>query len=394
MNPVKGFIVVISVLVLAGIACQSFTAIPTPAETIDVPVLQDIPQQTALPPVLIPPAADLVALEDSLMAVYEKVNPGVVSLRILTEQGGSLGSGFVFDELGHIITNYHVVEDVTDMEVAFPSGVKTRAEVIGKDLDSDIAVIKVTLPESDLYPLSFSDSDTVRVGQAVIAIGNPFGFRGTMTMGIVSGLGRTMQSLHEVPGGGMFSAGDIIQTDAAINPGNSGGPLLNLQGEVVGVNRAIFTTNFSDSGDPLNSGLGFAISINIVKRVVPSLIANGKYDYPYVGITSLNDLSLLEVEALGLPQATGVYVNKVTPDGPADQAGIIGGNRATSIFNLNSGGDLITAIDDVEVQTFADFISYLIKYKSPGDVVVLTVLRNGKIEEVPVRLEKRPDIEN
>jgi 2-alkenal reductase len=236
----------------------------------------------------------------------------------------------------------------------------------------------------------FSDSDQVKVGQTVIAIGNPFGFNGTMTMGIVSGLGRTMRSLHEAPEGGLFSSGDIIQTDAAINPGNSGGPLLNLNGDVIGVNRAIYTNNFDDVGQPLNSGVGFAISINIVKRVIPSLIASGEYDYPYVGISSINDLSILEQEALGLAQPTGVYVNRVTPGSPAARAGLRGGERPTDIFGLEAGGDLIVAIDGLEVKNFADFISYLLRNKSPGDNAVLTVLRGDERFEIIVTLDKRP----
>jgi 2-alkenal reductase len=215
-----------------------------------------------------------------------------------------------------------VIQDLTDLEVNFPSGYKARGEVVGTDLDSDIAVVRVEAPAGELHPLTFSDSDTLKVGQAVIAIGNPFGFDGSMTLGIISALGRAMESLHTSPTGQFFSAGDIIQTDAAINPGNSGGPLLNLNGEVIGVNRAIFTDSFSESGQPVNSGIGFAISINVVKRVMPALISSGHYDYPYVGISSLNEITLLVQEALDLPQATGVYVTDVTSGGPAEQAGL------------------------------------------------------------------------
>lgn len=340
--------------------------------------------------VVVPPPVDLVALQDILVRTYDKVGPGVVSIQALTQEGGGQGSGFVIDKEGHIITNYHVVENITDLEVSFPSGLKVRGEVLGTDLDSDLAVVKVDVAADDLFPLPLGDSDLIKVGQPVIAIGNPFGFEGTMTMGIVSGLSRTIESLHNAPGGGTFSAGDVIQTDAAINPGNSGGPLLNLNGEVIGVNRAIFTTNFNTSGEPVNSGLGFAVSINIVKRVAPALIANGNYDYPYVGILSVNDLSLLAMEALGLPRTQGVYVNQVTPGSPADKAGIIGGSRPTSFSDLLSGGDLITAINGVDVITFSDFIGYLIKNKQPGDTVVLTILRDDQEMQIPITLEKRP----
>lgn len=380
------------VLILPTLACRAVFPGPaeTPARITPQPRTPEEAQPVALPPVVLPPAADLVNLEDTLVQIYESVNPGVVALRVLTEEGGSRGSGFVVDLEGHIVTNYHVVEGVTDLEVAFPSGFKTRGEILGTDLDSDLAVIRVEAPAEQLHPLRLSDSDTLKVGQAVIAIGNPFGFDGTMTMGIISALGRSMESLHEAPAGGVFTAGDIIQTDAAINPGNSGGPLLNLNGEVIGVNRAIFSTNFDESGQPVSSGIGFAISINIVKKVLPALISQGSYDYPFIGITSLNDLSLLEQEALGLPRASGVYVTSVTSGGPADQAGIRGGTQSTSIPGLQAGGDLIIAIDGVEVQTFSDFISYLLRFKDPGDEVVLTVLRGDEELQIPVTLDKRP----
>ncbi len=378
----------IFVFAVALIACQSMSGISE--EPVNLPSTPIVVRETVVSPVYIPPAVDLVGLQDTLISVYEQVNQGVVSIRGLSTAQGGLGSGFVIDKLGHIVTNYHVVEGQDELEVAFPTGLKTRAEVLGTDLDSDLAVVKVEVPEAELHPLSFSDSDQIKVGQTVIAIGNPFGFRGTMTVGIVSGLGRTMDSLHDAPGGGVFSAGDIIQTDAAINPGNSGGPLLNMNGEVVGVNRAIYTTSFSNTGEPLNSGLGFAISVNIVKRVVPSLISEGKYDYPYVGISSVDDLSLVQKEALGLTSFSGVYVHQISPGSPADRAGLIDGNRPTELFNLQAGGDLIVAVDGIEVQTFSDFIGYLIKHKSPGDTAVLSVVRDDQEIDVVLTLDKRP----
>lgn len=351
---------VLSVFSFTLFACSFFT--PTTPNT--SPKNTVFSGQESTPQPYTPaPALNLKNQEEILTRAYEIANPGVVSLRSLKDDGGSQGSGFVIDKDGHILTNYHVVEGVTELEVGFPSGVKTRGQVIGTDVDSDIAVVSVSIPPEELFPLQLSDSDQVKVGQTVIAIGNPFGFKSTMTMGIVSGLGRTMESMHVAPGGGMFSAGDIIQTDAAINPGNSGGPLLNLNGEVIGINRAIFTTTFTSRGDPVNSGIGFAISVNIVKRVVPSLIAQGKYDYPYLGLTSTgtNDLSILEMEALGLNQTKGVYVTDVMPGSPADNAGLLGGSRPTTISELQAGGDLIIAVDGIPVNNFDDFIGYLIK---------------------------------
>jgi S1-C subfamily serine protease len=377
----------LSVLAILTLSCRSLSLSPSSTNT---PALPTPIRETVVAPVYIPPAMDLVPLEDTLVMIYEKTNPGVVSLRTLGDAEGGLGTGFVLDKDGDIITNYHVIEGVDDLEIAFPSGLKARGEVLGTDLDSDIAVVRVDVPPEELTPLPLGDSDQVRVGQAVIAIGNPFGFDGTMTLGIVSGLGRALSSLHDAPSGGVFSSGDIIQTDAAINPGNSGGPLLNLNGEVIGVNRAIFTTTFTDSGQPLNSGLGFAVSINIIKRVVPSLITEGRYDYPFIGITSLDDITLADQEALSLPQSTGVYVTQVTAGGPAEKAGIRAGDQPTDITGLMAGGDLIIAIDGVSIKTFSDFIGYLLRNKSPGETVELTILRDNQELKVSLVLDKRP----
>ena len=328
--------------------------------------------------------------DDILVDIYARSNPGVVAIQVLTESGSGLGSGFVIDEEGHIITNFHVIDGVSVLEVDFPSGFKTRGEVIGIDTDSDLAVIKIDAPAGELNPLPLGDSSEIKVGQTVVAIGSPFRFNGTMTTGIISSLGRTLRSIRAAPGGNFFTAGDIIQTDAAINPGNSGGPLLNLDGEVIGVNRAIETYNINSQEDPLNSGIGFAIAINTVKRVVPSLISDGSYDYPYLGISSLNEISLLQQEALNLPRSSGVYVTDVTPNSPADRAGIRDGASPTEIFNLYSGGDLIIEIDGRPIQTFSELLSYLIQEKSPGDTITFTILRNNQEIETELVLGKRP----
>jgi S1-C subfamily serine protease len=391
MRPIKPILFLIVVLALSGLACQTLVGGPS-SPPVTAPSVPPVITQIVVPevPVIQSPPVDLLSSQDTLIQLYQKVNSGVVSIQVLTELGGGLGSGFVIDEQGHILTNFHVVEGETDLEVAFSSGYKARGEVIGTDLDSDLAVVKVDAPPEELTPLPLSDSDLVQVGQTVIAIGNPFGLSGTMTVGIVSGLGRTLRSMHTTADGGTFSAGDIIQTDAAINPGNSGGPLINLNGEVIGINQAIRTNNVSASGDPLNSGVGFAIPINIVKRVIPSLIAHGSYDYPYLGITSTNEISLIEQEALGLATSNGVYITGVTPGTPADRAGLKAGTGTTSVLGLQAGGDLITAIDDQPVRNFNDLIAYLTKYKGPGDTVTLTVLRGEQEIEVDVVLDKRP----
>ncbi len=255
---------------------------------------------------------------------------------------------------------------------------------------SDLAVIKVDAPAGSLFPLELGDSNQLKIGQSVVAIGNPFGLSGTMTLGIVSARGRTLDLLRESQEGGSFAAGGIIQTDAAINPGNSGGPLLNLQGEVIGINRAIQTENSTVMGEPTNSGIGFAVPINIVKRVAPVLIEKGSYDYPYLGISYFDEISLFIQETLELPQSTGVYVVDVVSGGPADKAGLISGNRTTEITGLNAGGDLIIAADGRPVQVFGDLLSYLMENKSPGDPLALTILRDTEQKEVTITLGKRP----
>ncbi len=381
-----------AVLVLAMLACQintgslgKSTPVPTAIQLSTVVVT---PEAAVIPQ--ISNSSTIISQDDALVALYQRVSPGVVAVRVLTDQGEGLGSGFVLDTQGHIVTNAHVVSGVTDLEVDFPTGYKVRGEVVATDLDSDLAVLKVDAPAEQLHPLVFGNSDQVKVGQTVVAIGNPFGLNGTMTVGIVSSLGRTQESLRQSASGSFFTAGGLIQTDAAINPGNSGGPLLNLQGQVIGVNRAIETTTYTSTGEPSNSGIGFAISSNIIQRVVPHLIADGKYDYPYLGISSTDDISLLQAEALGLTQTTGVYVNTVTPGSPADKAGLRAGTEATAIAGLYAGGDLITAIDGHPVNTFSDMLNYLISNKSPGDKVTFTVLRNNATIEVELTLDKRP----
>jgi S1-C subfamily serine protease len=327
-------------------------------------------------------------MQDQLLTeIYDKVNQGVVSIQVTTDQGGAQGSGFVYDKDGHIITNFHVVDGANTIEVDFPSGYKVRGKLVGKDLDSDVAVIKVEAPADQLVPIPLGSGDALKVGETVIAIGNPFGLSGTMTVGIVSAKDRTLDSLRESPNGGFFTSGAVIQTDAAINPGNSGGPLLNLAGEVVGINRAIRTDSTTAAGDPANSGIGFAVNVDIVKRVVPALIASGRYDYPYLGISSLPEIGLDAQEALKLPQATGAYITDIRPNSPAAAAGLIAGANGQV---PGAGGDLIVAVDGHEVRIFGDLLTYLMTQKSPGDKIVLTILRNGEKKEVELVLGQRP----
>lgn len=369
-------------LVLASLACQAVQ--PSSIPTLSSP---SVSLPTAAPVVVSSQSLDQ---QEALTSLYKSVSPGIVSIQVQTANGGGLGTGFLIDDQGHIVTNFHVVEGQTKIEVDFISGFKAYGKLIGTDLDSDLAVIKVDAPASELHPLPMGDSSLLQVGQSVVAIGNPFGLSGTMTLGIVSALGRSLPSNRESPGGGFFSAGDLIQTDASINPGNSGGPLLNLNGEVVGINRAIRTDASNNTGEPVNSGIGFSIAINIVKRVAPAIISTGKYDYPYMGLGSISDLSLDQIKALGLTNYTGAYVTSVQPGGPADKAGLIAGSKDVGAQNPPAGGDLVIALDGNPIKNFDELITYLINYKAPGDTVTLTVIRDGKQIELPLVLTKRP----
>lgn len=380
----KRTLLFISILLITSLACQMTGLAPLSQPTPD----SQIQSSSPLPANHI----DIIPQDGTLEQLYQQTIPGVVSIQVTTAQGGGLGSGFVYDTAGHVITNFHVVDGATTVEVDFSSGYRAHGTVIGVDKDSDIAVVKVDAPESELHPLALGDSSNLLVGETVIAIGNPFGLNGTMTVGIVSALGRTQSSEHSIDGGGFFSAADIIQTDAAVNPGNSGGPLLNTNGEVVGINRAIATNSSTATGQPTNSGIAFAISVNIVKRVTPFLIQDGSYDYPYMGISFFPNefLNLDVIEALDLKTYTGAYVVEVTPGGPADKAGIRAGDKPTRIDTLFAGGDLVIAVDGKSVRTFDELISYIVTNKSPGDTVVLTVLRDGQSQDITLTLGARP----
>ncbi|MCC6191841.1 MAG: trypsin-like peptidase domain-containing protein [Anaerolineales bacterium] len=389
-----------SLLFAASLACTLSGAPPlppTPAEeavALDTPPPQAAKTHTPAPasrvPTLTPwptPEAPVITSDELRLAdLYARVNPSVVS--ILAELGGgdvSQGSGFVFDTSGHIVTNQHVVEGAQNLEVDFASGLKLRGEVIGADPHSDLAVIRVQGPTEGLAPLPLADSDQVRVGQTVVAIGNPFGLAGTMTVGILSGLGRALASNQASDGGGSFTAPDILQTDAAINPGNSGGPLINLNGEVVGVNKAI------ESQTGVNSGVGFAIASNTVRQVAPYLIEEGRFIYPYLGMSSsLDDITLTLQELLGLPQATGAYVRSVVPGGPSDQGGLRGDSAPEGSLSLNGDGDLIVGVDGIEVRSFTELMSYLVNHTRPGQEITLRVLRDGEPLDLAVVLGERP----
>ncbi len=321
--------------------------------------------------------------EALLISIYERVNPAVVSIRVVKGKGLLMeggGSGFVWDEKGRIVTNYHVVSDAEKVEVIFYNGDSAKAEVVGTDPHSDLAVIKVDeLPEG-VHPVELGDSSQVKVGQRAIAIGNPFGLAGTMTVGIISAVGRTLRSAATP-----FSIPEVIQTDAAINPGNSGGPLLDSAGRVIGINTAI------ESPVGVNAGIGFAVPINLAKRIVPVLIEKGSYDYPWLGIKGMSVTKALAKE-FDLPVDYGALVDEVVRNGPAYKAGIRGGTRKVQFMGqeITIGGDIIVGIDGHEIQRFDDLLTYLIYNTSVGQEVTLSVVRDGERIKVRVVLGKRP----
>src|ERR687896_2346942 len=388
--------------------------------------------------------------------LFSKVQDSVVQVTTTSRDiagptSSGLGSGFIYDNDGHIITNYHVValaslsgsypnntsssNNNTDIIVTFHDGSAYNARVIGSDPFSDIAVLRVeNISESKLIPLSFGNSSQVNIGEQVIAIGNPFGLSGTLTVGVVSGLGRTIPSIsaEERPGlpdyqreqpllpetpfddlfpdfpdlpfelppidpdqrqqqiesFGTFSIPDIIQTDAAINPGNSGGPLLNMKGQVIGVNTAIF------SATGVYAGVGFAIPSNTITKVAPSLIATGSYQHPWLGLIGVDITpDIATALGLGLEGAKGFLVIGVNEGSPADKAGIRGGDKVTNVNGreIRLGGDIVLKIDDQDVRKIEDILTYLERYKHAGDTVRLTILRDGKPQNINITLTARPE---
>ncbi len=339
--------------------------------------------------------------DDIFADIYDQVSPSVVSISVVARRsdtnlfnqdetviGG--GTGFVLDTDGYIMTNNHVVDGATEIEVSFVDGTLASARIIGLDPDSDLAVIQVDLPEEDLtelQPVTFGDSDALRIGQTVLAIGSPFGQRWTLTSGIISAIDRSIQGLTD------FSIGSVIQTDTAINPGNSGGPLLDLNGHVVGVNSQIISRSGS------NAGIGFAIPGNLAQRVARDLIDNGFVDYSYLGISG-RDVFLPLIESFDLPNDTqGVVVAEVVPGGPASRAGLESATYPEDTDTSNPRAvpetvDIITAIDDEPLSGMSELVGYLAAETEPGQTVTLTVLRldGESMEEMQfdVRLTPRP----
>ncbi|MCA9917540.1 MAG: trypsin-like peptidase domain-containing protein [Anaerolineales bacterium] len=306
----------------------------------------------------------------------------------------SQGSGFVYDKEGHIITNNHVVADAIHITVVFADDTEAEAEVIGTDPGSDLAVIQVNVDSDRLHPVTIGDSANLQVGQLVATIGNPFGLSGSMSTGIISGLDRSLPSGASAPGGGSFTIPEIIQTDAAINPGNSGGPLLNLEGEVVGINTAIQTDGTTTFGTtPTFGGIGYVVPSNILTQVVPQLIENGQITYPWLGIsgTTLDDDL---ARAMNLPvEQNGVLVYQVLEGGPAAEAGLQGSEDEVQINGLNAivGGDVITKMNDQVINDFNDLLTYIVRQTSVGQTVTLEIIRNGEPQTIEVTLQARPE---
>jgi serine protease Do len=351
----------------------------------------------------------LDVLQNTLAQVYAQVNPSVVNIQVTVQSGvqsngmpsfpgmpstpdqeapeqEGLGSGFVWDTDGHIVTNNHVVEDATEITVTFYDGTSVPAKVVGTDLNSDLAVIKLDVPADELHPIEVADSTAISVGQLAAAIGNPYGLEGTMTVGFISALGRSL-AVNAYSNTTSYTIPDIIQTDAPINPGNSGGVLVDDEGRLIGVPTAIESTTGS------NSGIGFAVPSAIVQKVVPALIDGGAVEYSWLGITGTT-LTTDLAEAMGLDRNQhGALVIDVTSGGPADKAGLRGSDwRADpNGEQVEVGGDVIVAIQNQPVSEFDDLVSYLVGSTSAGDEITLTILRDGEEQAIEVILAARPE---
>jgi S1-C subfamily serine protease len=393
MRQTRWLVFLVLAAALLGCSLPSFlteaTAPPPTLTPMPPPTLQPTPGQAAAPAV-----AGLVALEQEIIDVYEDVGQGVVNItnrsygydfffRPVPQEGS--GSGIVYDQQGHIITNFHVIEDAEELFVTLYDGTTVPAELVGADPSNDLAVLRVDVAPELLHPVPLGDSEGLRVGQFVVAIGNPFGFERTLTVGVVSALGRVIESPD------MRFIGEIIQTDAAINPGNSGGPLLDLSGQVVGVNTAIV------SPSQASAGIGFAVPVDTVEMVVPALIERGYYPHPWLGVRYLWDLSpdraqLLREAGMDVPVEAGVLIVEVSAGSPAAEAGLRGSDQQVRLgrSSLLIGGDILTAIDGQPIASSQDMLRYLDTQTTVGQTIQVTVWRDGQELTIPVTLAERP----
>lgn len=356
----------------------SNTSAVTPAANVVAPTLA---------PIQLP--GETTNEEATMIELYRQVNPSVVNILTYAQDGNALapagqGSGFIYDTQGHIVTNSHVVHGANAVEISFSDGTTVDADVVGEDLHSDLAVLRAESLPQDARALPLAKFEDVHVGQTAIAIGNPFGLGGTLTRGIVSAMGRSIPALTP------FQIPQAIQTDAPINPGNSGGPLLNLRGEVIGVNAQIETGGTSRT----NSGIGFAIPVSIVAKVVPTLIEKGGIEWGWMGVSG-GSVSPAMVKAMDLPVNRGAYIDEVIQGGPADKARMRGTRRQTTVDGriVATGGDVIIAVDGRPVSSFDDILIYIALNTTPGQQITLTIIRDGKQMDVPLTLEPRPNEE-
>jgi 2-alkenal reductase len=368
-------------------ALTSATPVPTVAPATAVLATAVPPTPTLLPA---PPRAAALGF-DAAVDVYKRVSPGVVLVtssvvrpdffQQATPPQQGVGSGFIIDGQGHIITNNHVVEEAERLEVALPDNSVVPARLIGRDPWFDIAVIKVDVAPDRLHQVSLGDSDAVEIGELAIAIGNPFGLERTVTIGIVSARRATVES----PGGSGVLV-DAIQTDASINPGNSGGPLLNGRGEVIGVNT--LARLIPGVGQ---AGINFAIPINAVKRIAPQLMSGGTYNHPFLGVGAVAITESIADE-LRLPVREGLIVQSVTPSSGAAAAGIRPSTQPRQVRSreLGVGGDIIVSVDGQPMRRSPDLLVYLERSRRPGDTVTVTVNRDGQNQDIPVRVGDRP----
>jgi len=322
---------------------------------------------------------------DQLRSTVVEITSTVSARSPFGQPAEGSGSGIIIDERGLILTNYHVIADGDNLEVKFADGTAVSAQVVGRDPGNDLAVIQADIVGQELTVARLGDSDAVRVGDPVLAIGEPFNLEGTLTQGIVSALGRTYAT-----GEGTRPIRNMIQTDAAVNPGNSGGPLLNCQGEVIGINTLLE----NPTGDRVNVGVAFAVAINTAKRFLPDMLADKTVSHPWLGIAG-QEVTPALAQDLNLPVEFGVYVTLVAADSPAERAGLQGAfaseTQANANSSLPSGGDVIVAVDDQSVASVDDLAGYLDTEKKPGDTVALHVLRNGQELSLEVTLAEWPD---
>lgn len=367
--------ILIILIVNTGVFAVAFLNIQNQLETMDASLaeqsseIQDLQNQLEI--------FDAIG-QTGLMpwpTIYNQVKDSVV----LIQTNLGLGSGFVYDTKGHIITNHHVIQGADTIQVSFLDGNISSASVVGMDIYSDLAVIKVDPEVTTLYPVVLGSSSELAVGVPVAAMGNPFGLSDTLTVGIVSSLERTLTAA------GNYVIIDIIQIDAAVNPGNSGGPLVNIYGQVVGVNTAI------ESETGTFTGIGFAVPSDIVKREVDDLIATGSYAHPWLGV-SARDVNIVIADAIGLEKPQGVLVVDVTEGSPADQVGLRGGDQNVTLDGqvIPIGGDVITGIDGLHMRRMADLVVYMERNTSPGDSVVFEIIRDGQEISLTVTLGERP----